>query len=171
MVIGGLSVLAGAIVLAKPSHSLATLTVICGVFIVLDSIFQLLGAMFAEHGGTAALIGIVGIVIGILLIRHPIHGVLAAAFLIGLWLVAVGVLRLVLVFALRQHLGSLVVPLVQIAAGVILVSSPHVGFTTLALIVGISLIVNGLASAAVGAIMHRVRREVPAQLPDAGLTA
>ena len=161
MVIGALSVVVGVIVLAKPSHSLSTLTVICGVFVVLDSIFELVGAMRAERSGTAALIGVVGIVVGILLIRHPIHGVLAAAMLIGLWLIAVGVLRLVVGVAFRKHLWHYVVAGVQIAAGIILVSSPHIGFSALALIVGISFIVNGLSSIALGAVLHRLRGADP----------
>ncbi len=161
MLMGRLSVLAGVIVLAKPSHTLATLTVICGIFVVLDSIFELALTMFAEHGATAALMGIVGIVVGILLIRHPIHGVLAAAFLIGIWLVAIGVLRLVLAFALRAHLWTFVVATVQIVAGVVLVSSPRIGFAALALIVGISLIVNGLASTVLGGSMHGARAVAP----------
>jgi uncharacterized membrane protein HdeD (DUF308 family) len=56
-------------------------------------------------------LGVLGTVIGILLIRHPIHGVLAIALLVGIWLVAIGVLRLVWALALQHRLWSIAVAL------------------------------------------------------------
>lgn len=166
LLIGTLSIVVGVIVLLKPSHSLTTLAVITGVFIVLASISELVIALFAEHGAVAALVGVLGIVIGILLIRHPTHGVLAIALLIGIWLVAVGVIRLVSAFALEHRLWSVIVGLVEIVAGIVLVSSPKIGFATLALLVGIAFILNGMSVFALGWVMHRVRREAPNLLPD-----
>jgi uncharacterized membrane protein HdeD (DUF308 family) len=164
--LGALSVVAGVIVLVKPSNSLATLAVIIGIFVLIDSIAELAIALFAEHSGAAALLGVLGIVIGILLIRHPTKGVLAIAILIGIWLVAIGVIRLVSSLALRRGAWSIVVALVEIVAGIVIVSSPHIGFATLALLVGISFIVNGVAVLALGWSMHVLRREAPKVLSD-----
>lgn len=170
LALGGLSIAAGVIVLAKPSHSLTTLAVIFGVFVVIDSIYELVVSIFAEHGAAGALLGVVGIVIGILLIRHPIHGVQAVALLIGIWFVAIGAIRLVRAFTLEHRLGNIVLALLELIAGIVIVSSPHIRFATLALLVGISLILNGLAMAGVGWTMHGLRR--PSGLaPEAGLRA
>ncbi len=157
--IGVLSVVAGAIVIAKPSNSLATLAVICGIFILLDSIFELAIAVFSEHGGIAALFGVVGIVIGIILIRHPTHSVAAIALLIGIWLIAIGVIRLIRTLGLLEHrLWNVVVAAIEILAGIVIVSSPDIGFATLAVLVGLGFILNGLGLLAVGWSMFRVRR-------------
>ena len=166
LLLGALSVAVGVIVLVKPSHSLNTLAVICGVFILLASISELVIALFAERGAAAALFGVVGIVIGILLIRHPTHGVLAVALLIGIWLIAIGVIRLVSAFTLEHRLWSVIVGLIEIVAGIVIVSSPNIGFATLALLVGIAFILNGLAMMALGWVMHRVRKEAPKLLSD-----
>lgn len=166
LLVGTLSVVVGVIVLVKPSHSLATLAVLSGVFILLASISELVMALFAEHGAVAALFGVLGIVIGILLIRHPTHGVLAIALLIGIWLLAVGVIRLVGAFAMENRLWSVVVGLVEIVAGIVIVSSPKIGFATLALLVGIAFILNGISVFALGWVMHTLRRHAPNLVPD-----
>jgi uncharacterized membrane protein HdeD (DUF308 family) len=167
LLVGLLSIVAGVIVLAKPSNSLATLAVISGIFVLIDSIFELLAALGdqADHRGSAAVLGVLGTVIGILLIRHPIHGVLAIALLVGIWLVAIGVLRLVWALALEHRLWSIVVALIEIVAGIVIVSSPHIGFATLALLVGISFILNGIAISVLGWTMHLLRRIAPDSSP------
>ncbi len=166
LLVGALSIAAGVIVLVKPSHSLDTLAVICGVFILLASISELLIALFAERGAAAALFGVLGIVIGILLIRHPTHGVLAVALLIGIWLIAIGVIRLVSAFSLEHRLWSVIVGLVEIVAGIVIVASPKIGYATLALLIGIAFILNGLSMLALGWVMHRVRKEAPELLVE-----
>jgi uncharacterized membrane protein HdeD (DUF308 family) len=171
LLVGALSLAAGLIVLAKPSHSLTTLAVVFGVFVLLDSLYELVTSLFAERGAVGALLGVLGIVIGILLIRHPVHGVLAVGLLVGIWFVAAGVIRLVRAFTLEARLWNIVVALLEIAAGVVIVSSPHVSFATLALLLGISLLLNGLAMVALGWAMHTLRRALPRLAPDAGAHA
>lgn len=170
LALGGLSIAAGLIVIAKPSDSLTTLAVIFGVFVVIDSIYELVASIFADHGAVGALLGVLGIVIGILLIRHPIHGVQAVGLLIGIWFVAVGAIRLVRAFALERRLGNIVLALLELIAGIVIVSSPDIRFATLALLVGISLILNGLAMAGVGWTMRALRRP-PDLGPEAELRA
>jgi uncharacterized membrane protein HdeD (DUF308 family) len=171
LLVGALSLAAGLIVLAKPSHSLTTLAVVFGVFVLLDSIYELVTSLFAERGAVGALLGVLGIVIGILLIRHPVHGVLAVGLLVGIWFVAAGVIRLVRAFTLEARLWNIVVAVLEIAAGIVIVSSPHISFATLALLLGISLLLNGLAMVALGWAMHALRRAAPSFVPDAGAHA
>ena len=75
LLVGCLSVIAGVIVLAEPDNSLSVLVIVCGIYIVLSSVLELWSVAFGSRSGTAALFGVLGIVIGILLIRHPIGGV------------------------------------------------------------------------------------------------
>ncbi|MBV9050531.1 MAG: DUF308 domain-containing protein, partial [Solirubrobacterales bacterium] len=98
--LGGLSLLVGVIVLIKPSNSLATLAVIAGLFVLFDGIAQVVSSLsrYTENRSLTALLGVLNLIVGILLIRHPIAGVTAIALLIGIWLVVAGTLRLVLAF-------------------------------------------------------------------------
>jgi uncharacterized membrane protein HdeD (DUF308 family) len=173
MLLGLVGIAAGVIVLAKPSNSLATLAVVAGIFILLDGILDLVAAMGRDtrNRGSVALLGVLDIVVGVLLVRHPIGGVLAVALLIGIWLIAVGLVRLVAAFDRDHRVWNILVALIEVAAGIVIVSSPPIGFATLALLVGIGFIANGVATFALGWIMHGLRRHAEGPAFDAGVTA
>jgi uncharacterized membrane protein HdeD (DUF308 family) len=156
VVAGLLGVAAGIIVLAEPANALATLAVVTGIFLIFDGIFATAASLFEHVEGRhlGVLAAIISVLIGVILIRHPIHGVLAIGFLLGLWLIAAGVVRLA-ALAVEGHLRGwwTLVAIIEIAAGIVIVSSPRIAVSTLALLVGISLIVRGGVMAAVGWLM------------------
>jgi uncharacterized membrane protein HdeD (DUF308 family) len=158
--VGILSLIAGVIVILKPSNSLATIAVVVGIFAVVDGIVALVRAIGGPPGGRAflVLVGIISLVIGVILIRHPSKSVSAIALVIGIWLIAMGAIRLVLAFETSGDRGWLLfVAIVELIAGVVIVAEPHIGVTALALILGIGLVLNGLALTAAGAVLHRAR--------------
>jgi uncharacterized membrane protein HdeD (DUF308 family) len=173
MLLGLLGIAAGVIVLAKPSNSLATLAVIAGVFVLIDGIFDLIASFgrSSRNRGSVALLGVLDIVVGVLLIRHPIGGVLAVALLIGIWLIAMGVVRLVAAFDRDHRAWNIAVALIEVVAGIVIVSSPPIGFATLALLVGIAFIANGVATFALGWVMHALRSDAEGPAFDHGVTA
>jgi uncharacterized membrane protein HdeD (DUF308 family) len=168
LVVGCLSVIAGAIVLAKPDHSLSVLVIVSGIYIVLSSVLELWSVAFASRGPTAALFGVLGIVIGILLIRHPIGGVLAATLLVGLWFVAIGVIRLLDALTMERGKWALAVAALQIVAGIVLVASPHIGLATLALLIGIAFILNGIALVGLGTVIRALHRSATLAVHTSG---
>jgi uncharacterized membrane protein HdeD (DUF308 family) len=162
--LGVLSIVAGAIVLARPDHSLRALAVIIGVFILIDGIVEIYWAIAdgVESHATAALLGILNVVVGILLVRHPIAGVQAVALFIGIWLTAVGVFRAVVaVGSPAGRLGRLLIAGVEIFAGIVIVASPDIGYATLTLLVGISFIANGIAMIAAGVLLRTLKPPRP----------
>ena len=173
MFVGLLSVAVGVIVLLKPSDSLVTLAVIAGIFILIDGAFDLVASFShrTENRGLSAVVGVVSIVVGVLLIRHPIGGVLFVALLIGIWLIAVGVVRFVEAFDSDRRVWGIVIALIEIAAGVVIVATPPIGFATLALLTGIAFILNGVAIFALGWILHSARHEAEGAAFQAGAPA
>ena len=162
LLVGALSVIAGVIILFKPSDSLATLAVIAGIFVLADGIMELVASFSrrTQNRGLVAVMGVLSAIVGILLIRHPIAGVAAIALFIGIWLVAVGVVRLVVAFEdPGRGAWSFVVAALEIIAGVVIVASPDIGFATLALLVGIAFILNGAALLGLGSALHNLRRQ------------
>src|SRR3954468_11187495 len=79
VLVGVMSLVAGIILVFKPSNSLATLAVIFGIFLLIDGIAELVASITGrvDNRALAAIVGVLGIVIGIALIRHPFHGVAA----------------------------------------------------------------------------------------------
>jgi uncharacterized membrane protein HdeD (DUF308 family) len=158
--LGVLSIVAGALVLARPDHSLRALAVIMGIFILIDGVVELYWAFVdgVENTATAALLGILNVVVGVLLIRHPISGVQAVALLIGIWLIAVGVFRAVVaVGAPGGRIGRLLIAGVEILAGIVIVASPDIGYATLTVLVGVSFIANGIAMIAAGVLLRMLK--------------
>ena len=164
--IGVLSVVAGAILVVKPGHSLATLAVVIGIFVLVDSVVELVGSFGrdVENRGLTAILGILGLVVGIILVRHPTHAVSAIGLLVGIWLVAAGAIRLVRVLAFgRRIVWWATIALLEIAVGIVVVADPRIGYTTLAVITGLWLIVNGFATITVAVAM---RMGMPELRPD-----
>jgi uncharacterized membrane protein HdeD (DUF308 family) len=168
LLVGALSIAAGVIVLFKPGDSLATLAVISGIFLLADGIVEVAAALMrgTENRGLTALLGVLTVVVGVMLIRHPIAGVVAVALLIGIWLITVGVVRFIAAFAEEDRNGwQIAAALIEVIAGVVIVASPGIGFATLALLTGIAFIFNGIGLMALGWSMHTLRRVVTARPP------
>lgn len=160
--LGIASLIAGVIFVAEPSNSLATLAVVFGIFLLLDGIVALVSSFRAEEGGRAltAIIGVLGIVIGLILLRHPTHAVNAIGLVIGIWLVAAGAVRLVRAMVERNRLIlHLALAALEIVVGIVVVSDPHIGYATLAIVVGIWLILNGLGMIAAALLLRAVRSD------------
>src|SRR5881227_1823839 len=127
LVVGLLSAVAGVILVARPSHSLKVLAVVVGIFLLLDGIIELISSFGREtNKGLAAIVGVLGIIVGLILIRHPMNGVAAIGIVIGIWLVAAGCVRLVrsLVEGSHRVLRALIATL-EVVVGIIVVADPH----------------------------------------------
>jgi uncharacterized membrane protein HdeD (DUF308 family) len=162
VLVGLLSFVAGLIVLFKPGDSLATLAVIAGIFLLIDGILELASSFMSStrNRGMIALFGAITAIVGVLLIRHPIGGVTAVALLIGLWLIVIGVIRLATAFDEHDHPGWYAwAGAAELFAGIVIVAVPDIGFATLALLIGIGFIVNGIGLAALGWALAGARRE------------
>ncbi len=161
IVLGLLSIVVGVIVLIKPSNSLATLAVMTGVFVLIFGLMEVISALFfhPESRGLVAMVGVLSAIVGIALIRHPVKGVTFVALLLGIWLVVIGAVRLIAAFdSDEDRAWRFAVGLVELAAGIVIVASPDIGYATLALLVGISLLLNGGSLLALGWLMHSAKR-------------
>jgi uncharacterized membrane protein HdeD (DUF308 family) len=162
--VGVLSAVAGIVILFKPGDSLATLAAIAGIFLLADGVLELLVSLLrsTRNRGTVALFGVISAIAGVILIRHPIGTVEAVALLVGIWLIAAGVIRLAMA---GEESGSrgwhALAGALELVAGIVIVANPDIGFATLALLAGIGFIVNGLGMSALGWSMREVEREMP----------
>ena len=165
LLVGVLSIAVGVTILFKPGDSLATLAVIVGIFVLIDGILELAASLMhsTQNRGMVALLGALTAIVGVLLIRHPVQGIVFVALLIGIWLIAVGVIRIAAAFEVDENRGwNIIAGLVELIAGIVIVSDPNIGYATLAVLAGIAFIVNGMGMFGLGWTMHAVRREVAA---------
>jgi uncharacterized membrane protein HdeD (DUF308 family) len=160
---GILSLVAGIVVLFQPGSSLAALAVIVGIFLLIDGILEIIDSLMRStaNRGIVALLGVLSVIVGVLLIRHPIGGVAAVAILIGIWLIAAGVIRFVTAFEEYEHRGWYALAgILELIAGIVIVANPDIGYVTLAILVGIGFIANGFGMIALGWGVHQTERAV-----------
>ena len=160
--LGLLSLAAGVIVIVKPSNSLKTLAVIVGIFVLLDGIAEFVLAFDRRtaNRGLVALLALLDLVVGILLIRHPLGGVKAIALLLAIWLIAAGVVRLMIAFDTHgDRLGRFVVAAIEIAFGIAILANPNIGYATLAVLIGLAFILNGIGMIAFGLLLRAVKNQ------------
>lgn len=161
LITGILCIAAGIIVLAAPDISLATLAVVAGVFLLIDGIVDVLGSLSkqAEHRGVLALLGILTVVVGVVLVRHPGTAIVAIALLIGIWLIARGIVHFIEAFlTVDGRAWMLLVAAVELVAGIVIVSAPGIGVATLAILVGIAFILRGILSCVLAFALRNVKK-------------
>jgi len=161
--LGLLGVVAGIIVLAVPSISLATLAVLTGIFLLIDGIVEVTSALVdaEENRALIAIFGVITAIAGVILIRHPTHALTAIALLVGLWLLVAGLLRLIRTFSqLGARGASFALAALEMLAGIVIVSSPGIGVTTLALLIGLAFIIRGVMLGATAWALRKLGRAV-----------
>jgi uncharacterized membrane protein HdeD (DUF308 family) len=158
LMIGLAGIAAGIVLIAQPSKSLSFLTILLGILLLLDSLVALFASIVgdARHRALTAIAGVLGIIVGVVLIRDPFVGVTAVGILIGVWFVAAGAIGLVRVFSpIRHRFLRGLIALAEMAIGIVLVAKPHIGYTALAIIAGIWLILSGIGTMAFALAVRR----------------
>jgi uncharacterized membrane protein HdeD (DUF308 family) len=103
--LGALGVIAGVLALVWPGTTVLVLATLVGAWAVVTGIAEIVAAvrLRKQITGEAFLIvaGALSVIAGILVLVHPIAGVLGIAVLIGVYAVLYGVMLIVLAFRLR----------------------------------------------------------------------
>ena len=141
---GAIGLIVGIIVLADPSRSLKALAVIVGIYLLLLGVL-LFARTFTDddRGPSGMLLGILSLIAGLVVIRHPSQSVVVVSMALGIYFIAAGALNLARAIIGPHRLGPLIAGIVLIAAGVVITSSPDISVKTLALFTGIALCLHG----------------------------
>lgn len=161
MLVGVLAIVAGIIVLLRPGDSLSAITVVVGIFVLIDGVAALVEAIRGDtaNRGMLTVLGAISVIAGVILVRHPFSTVTVFAVLLGVWLIAAGTVRLVAALSVStERWWRAADAAISIIFGIVLVASPHIGIVALAWIAGIGLIVYGLVIVGLGALLGSLQR-------------
>ncbi len=130
----------------SPHETLSTFTVIAGIFLLADGVLAV-GASIFGHGegrGMLALIGALSAIAGLVLVKKPFDTLVVFVLILGVWFIVAGVVRLVAAFGEPEGRGaSIAIAILDVIVGILVLSWPGIGLATLAVILGIALIVRG----------------------------
>ncbi len=149
----------GVFLVVSPHETLEVLTVILGVLLLVDGAFAVLGAIAgaSDSRGLLAIVGVLSMIAGLLLVKKPFDTLVVLTLVVGVWFVVAGVVRLVAAFAMiGSKAATIFAALVDLVAGVLILSWPELGLATFAVIVGIVLIVRGVLLMYAGWLLRRL---------------
>jgi uncharacterized membrane protein HdeD (DUF308 family) len=149
---GLVSLVVGVLALVYPDKTLSAIAVIFGIYLLIVGIIGIgltLGG--EEDRPLGLLVGILAVIAGLIVIRHPGQSLELIALAVGIYLVLAGILRFVVALQLPvARAYSLAVALIDLAAGIVLVAWPSFGVTTFAVVFGIVLLLRGVGEVVVG---------------------
>ena len=150
VLMGLVSVFVGILLLAWPGQTLLVLTVVLGIYLLVFGAIRFIESVFdrtMEQRGLNAILGILGVVLGLFVMREPVRFVWVAALVVGLFWVVRGLVEIFR--SLGRSGGSdrgwrFVAGLVSVIAGAVVLLWPDVSVLVLAVVSGIYLIVVGV---------------------------
>jgi uncharacterized membrane protein HdeD (DUF308 family) len=149
----------GVFFVVSPHETLSTFTVIAGIFLLVDGLLAIFGSIFGKGDGRGllALIGVLSAIAGLVLIKKPFDTLVAFTLIVGVWFVVTGVVRFVVALGEPEGRGgSIVTAIFDLLAGIVILSWPDLGLSTVAVIIGLVLIVRGALFIVAGWQLHKL---------------
>jgi uncharacterized membrane protein HdeD (DUF308 family) len=172
---GVAAVLFGVLTFAAPRTTLLAITILFGIYAIVDGAFDMAFAWRRAHEGRrwAWLVfeGLVGIVVGIAALAWTQITVMAFIWLLAIWAVVTGVAEIFAAIRLRRHIrGEWMMAtggVLSIALGVVLLLFPRAGALVLMSIIGAYALLFGLVLIALGVRLRAWRGTAEPTAPAA----
>ena len=98
---------------------------------------------------------------GLVLIKKPFDTLVVFTLIVGAWFVVAGIVRFVAALASPEGRGgNIVIAILDLIAGIVILSWPDLGLSTLAVIIGIVLILRGVSFIVSGWQLHKLDDDV-----------
>src|SRR5204862_4252186 len=115
-----------------PSRSLNALCVIVGIYLFVAGVVEIVKTVSDEDRGAGGiLVGILALIAGVVVIRHPSQSLVAVSLAIGLFFLVDGAIDLSRAIIGPRRLLHLARGALLPAAGLAIVPAPHLPVTTL----------------------------------------
>jgi uncharacterized membrane protein HdeD (DUF308 family) len=171
-VLGVICVATGIAAIVWPDITLLALGIIFGVYLLIAAIIEIIDAIFGPPGGRAisAILGIVALIAGVICIRRPGESLLAIVIVVGVYLIAEGVIRVVRAFEVSDGRGwAIGLGLLDAIVGIVILAWPKIGLVTLAVLFAVTMLLRGVFAIVVGFKLRSLRHEEPPPVHTAGL--
>ena len=154
----------GAVVAIHPRDTIYAFGILLGIWLFVAGLFRIVVAIAdrEDAGGTRwlmALLGLVSVIVGILFLRHTDQTVTTLAFLIGLFWIVGGIIEFFTAYAdvgSPARLWRILMGALAFAAGVVTLVVPSLTVTTLAVLIGIWLILYGILEIALSMLLLKL---------------
>jgi uncharacterized membrane protein HdeD (DUF308 family) len=157
---GAISIAAGLLAIAYPDITLLTLAIFAGVNLILVSLWSLVEAFSRDADGgsraLSAILGVLGLIAGLVVLRRPGETLLAILLVLGIWLVVSGAVQFFRAFErLEGRAAQMLVAICEIVLGVLILSLPEPSLRTVAILAGVSFVLRGLLAVYAGWVLRK----------------
>ena len=158
---GLVSIAAGLLAIAYPDITLLALGIFAGINIIVLSAVHLTEVFrpSADNGTRtlSALVGVLGLIAGLVVLRRPGETLLALLMVLGIWLVVYGVAQFFMELAdggPDRGIGMLVAT-GDLVLGILILSLPDLSLRTVAVLAGIGFVIRGVFAVYTGWQLRR----------------
>jgi uncharacterized membrane protein HdeD (DUF308 family) len=152
MAFGFITFVAGVLALAWPGATLLVVAVLFGAQLIVSGVFRFVAALASDDltGGSRvllALLGVLSLVIGLYAVRHVLITITALALLLGIFWVVSGTIELFTALSHREMPGrgwTAFMGVLGILAGILVLVYPAISLLTLAVVLGVWLLIYGV---------------------------
>lgn len=163
---GVVAALFGVLAMAWTVSTAIALVVLWGAFALVDGIVAIIGAFTKGAPGALRafliIVGLLGIVAGVIALTRPITSAVALTWVLGIWLIARGILEIVDGFA--QHGNSrwwlVIGGVLWILAGILFAANPGTAALAVTFWLGLLALAWGIFSIVAGIMAKRRAREL-----------
>ena len=160
----------GVLAFIWPERTLTVLIYLFGAYVLVDGVALLVAlirgdAVARRHTWAVAIMGVLGIVVGVVTFVSPGLTALSLLYLVAFWAVVMGTFQVIAAFALRRELDNefwmALGGVASIVFGVLLVVSPGDGLISLVWLVGLWSVVFGVSSLSLAYRLHEIDAALP----------
>ena len=168
---GAISIVAGLLAIAYPDITLLALALFAGVTLMVSSAVNLVDAFGSDDGGSravSAVLGVLGLVAGLIILRRPGETLLVLVLAIGIWLVISGLVHFFRTFEeLEDRALGMLVAISEIVLGGLLLCLPDLSLKTVAVLAGIGFLLRGALAVYAGLRLRKAGTAASGQLAPA----
>ncbi len=164
--LGIVTLAVGVVITFRPSNSVHVMAVIFGIWLLVIGVIRIIMAIAerGEAGGTRlgmAFAGLLAVLVGLLVLHHSFETVAVLGFIIGIFWVVGGLSELFAGLSREaegRRAGLIILGLIGTVVGVLCLVYPGLSLSILAVILGLGLIVYGVAEIALAFQIRRLTK-------------
>jgi uncharacterized membrane protein HdeD (DUF308 family) len=160
VVLGAICFATGIAAIVWPGLTLLTLGILAGIYLLIAAVMEIIEAITEPEGrAMSAILGVLALIAGVVCIRRPGESLLAVVIVIGVYLIAAGVFRIILALGSEGNrwwgigLGAF-----NAIVGIVIMAWPKIGLVTLAVFFAVTMLFRGIFAIVVGFKLRSARK-------------
>lgn len=165
---GVFSILLGIFALAVPTKTLATITILIGLLVLVDGVISIFSSLMHhkqnKNWWVGVMQGVFGVLIGLFVFNFPGPTIGLLLFVVALWAIVSAVMYIVVALSIRNKdyggwfLTALAV--VSFIFGIVAFANPYETVKVLTMLVGLLALVSGIFVTAFGMEVRSVKKDL-----------